>query len=65
MVRISYYTKFLTFAKYKEEVLNEINVMISVPVVVVGTYNDPVTCFTDDGNDTVAESPVDINIFVV
>jgi hypothetical protein len=64
-VQISYYSKFLTFAKYKEVVSNETNVIISVPVVVVGTYNDPDTCFTVLGNDTVADPVVDINMFVV
>jgi hypothetical protein len=65
MVKISYYIKFLTFAKYKEVLSNEIIVTISVPVVVVGTYNDPDVCFTDDGNDTVADPVVDTNIFIV
>ena len=50
---------------YKEEVLNETIVTISIPVVEVGVYVDPDTCFTIDGNDTVAEPVVDINIFVV
>jgi hypothetical protein len=34
------------------------NVNISVPVVVVGTYAEPLICFTEDGKLTVAEPVV-------
>ena len=41
-----------------DEESNEINVTTSTPVVVVGTYAEPDTCFTVVGNDTVAEPVV-------
>lgn len=46
---------------YKFVLSNEARVKISVPVVVVGTYDDPEGCFTEEGNDTVAEPVVEIN----
>ena len=42
-------------------VSKEANVKISVPVVVVGTYVDPLGCLTEVGNDTVAEPIVETN----
>jgi hypothetical protein len=54
-----HYIRFLTFTKYKLVVSYDINVRISLAVVVVGIYNDPLGCFTVDGNDTVADPVVD------
>ena len=44
---------------------NEINVTTSTPVVVVGTYDEPDTCRTEEGNDTVAEPVVFILKLIV
>ena len=56
-----YHIRFLTFTTYKFVLSKEAKVKISVPVVVVGTYEDPLGCLTVEGNDTVADPVVEIN----
>ena len=65
MEQISYYIKFFTFARYKLVESNDTNVIISLPVDVVGTYAEPEAWSTVVGNDTVAEPVVDTKILTV
>jgi hypothetical protein len=65
MVQISYYIKFFTFAKNKLELSKLTKVIISLLVVVVGTYDEPLICLTDDGKFTVPEPVVLNNMFTV
>jgi hypothetical protein len=65
MGQISYYIKFFTFAKYKSVESNDTNVIMSLPVDVVGTYAEPEVCLNIDVNETVAEPVVDNKILTV